>query len=198
MTSLPAERPTRYWGRDEIKPNPRTHVDNNPRDEAWFASLYDQTFHMVYHLARTLVRDHDSAEDIVADTYIRVWQAREKYNGHGTLLSWVMAITHNCAMDHLRARRPNVSLDLFASIGDPEGPEPPGPSITESDAEAIRRAIARLPADQQQVIFLRFYQELPHEAVAARLGKSPTAIRQIQYRALVHLRRLLREELGAE
>ena len=104
-----------------------------------------------------------------------------------------MAITHNCAMDHLRSRRLNISLDLFDSIGDPEGPETGGPSITEADAEAIRLAITRLTPEQQQVIFLRFYQELPHEAVAAKLGKSPTAIRQIQFRALVRLRKLLHE-----
>jgi RNA polymerase sigma-70 factor (ECF subfamily) len=180
---------------NDIIPNAtvRTHAD--PRDEAWFASLYHRTFDTVYHLARTLVRDHDTAEDIVANTYMRVWQARLKYSGQGTLLSWVMAITRNCAMDHLRAHRPNVPLDLFDSIGDPEGHESPGPSITESDAEATRRAIAELSAEQQEVIFLRFYQELPHDAVAAKLGKSPTAIRQIQFRALVRLRQILQGEL---
>jgi len=199
MTSLTAERPTMCGLRKEIPPlNAATEVGNDPRDEAWFATLYDRTFDAVYHLARTLVRDPDAAEDVVANAYLRVWQARAKYSRRGTILSWVMAITHNCAMDHLRARRPNVSLDLFSPIGDPEGPESPGPSITESDAEALRRAITRLRPDQQQVIFLRFYQELPHEAIAARLGKSPTAIRQIQFRALVHLRQLLREERGAE
>jgi RNA polymerase sigma-70 factor, ECF subfamily len=105
-----------------------------------------------------------------------------------------MTITHHSAMDHLRARKPNVSLDVFDSIGHPEGPETEGPSITEADAEAIRRAVTRLSPEQQQVIFLRFYQELPHEAVAAKLGKSPTAVRQIQFRALVRLRTLLQEE----
>ncbi len=169
-------------------------IDREPRDEAWFAGLYNQTFDTVYHFARTLVRDHDTTEDIVADTYLKAWRARFSFSGQGSLLSWVLAITHNCAMDHLRARRPDVSLDLFDSVGDPEGHEPEGPAITEADAEAIRRAITRLAPEQQQVIFLRFYQELPHEAVAAKLGKSPTAIRQIQFRALVHLRKFLAEE----
>ena len=105
-----------------------------------------------------------------------------------------MTITHNSAMDHLRARRPSVSLEVFDSIGDPAGPETDGPSFSESDAEVIRRAITRLSPEQQQVIFLRFYQELPHEAVAAKLGKSPTAVRQIQFRALVRLQELLQEE----
>lgn len=169
-------------------------LDEGPRDDAWFATLYSQTFDTVYHFARTLVRDHDTAEDIVADTYLRAWRARQNFSGQGSALSWVMAITHNCAMDHLRTRRPNVSLDLFEAIGDPEGPESDGPSISETDAEAIRRAIASLNSEQQQVIFLRFYEELPHETVAARLSKSPTAIRQIQFRALVRLRKFLQEE----
>ncbi len=169
-------------------------VVEQPRGDAWFASLYNETFDLVYHLARTLVRDHDAAEDIVAETYLKAWRARSSYSGQGSLLSWVMAITRNCAMDHLRARKPNVSLDLFDSIGEPEGPESDGPVISEAGAEAIRRAIMRLTPEQQQVVFMRFYQELPHETVAAKLGKSPTAIRQIQFRALVHLRKLLQEE----
>ena len=173
---------------------PVSVIRPDPRDEAWFAQLYNQTFDTVYHFARTLVRDRENAEDIVADTYLRAWRARSSFSGHGSLLSWIMAITHNCAMDHLRARRTNISLDLFEALADPPGPESEGPSITEADAEAIRRAIARLTPEQQQVIFLRFYQELPHETVAAKLGKTPTAIRQIQFRALVRLRKLLQEE----
>ena len=179
------------------KESPAAQPDEGPRDEDWFVRVYDETFDTVYHLARTLVRDHEGAQDIVAETYLRVWQARDTLCGQRTLLAWVMAITHNCAMDNLRARRPSVSLDLFDSIGDPGGAESPGPRITESDAEAIRRAITKLSQEQQQVIFLRFYQELPHEAVAAKLGKSPIAIRQIQFRALVRLRKLLQEDRSA-
>ncbi len=166
-----------------------------PRDEAWFASLYNETFDLVYHFARTLVRDHGAADDIVAETYLKAWRARASYTRQGSLLSWVMAITRNCAMDYLRARKSDVSLDLFDSIGEPEGPCADGPSMTEEDVEAIRQAITRLRPEQQQVIFMRFYQELPHEAVAAKLGKSPTAIRQIQFRALVHLRKSLTERV---
>jgi len=156
-------------------------------------NLYNETFDMVYHFARTRVRDHSTAEDIVADTYLKAWRARLNFGGRGSALSWVMAITRNCAMDHLRARRPNVSLDLFEASGDPEGPETDTPWMSEADAEAIRRAVTRLTSEQQQVVFLRFSEELPHETVAARLGKSPTAVRQIQFRALMRLRSFLRD-----
>lgn len=169
-------------------------IDQEPRDEAWFASLYDQTFDMVDHYARTLIRDREAAEDVVADTYLKVWRARSNFSGRGSVLSWVMAITRNCAMDHLRARKPNVSLDLFEAIGDPGGPDVAEPWLSEADAEAMRHAVSRLSEEHQQVIFLRFYQELSHDAVAAKLGKSPTAIRQIQFRALMRLRKLLQGE----
>jgi RNA polymerase sigma factor (sigma-70 family) len=153
---------------------------------------------MVYHYARTLIREHETAEDVVADTYLKVWRARSNFSGRGSRLSWVMAITRNCAMDHLRARKPNVSLDLFEAIGDPGGPDRNEPWLSEADAEAIRRAVARLSEEQQQVIFLRFYQDLPHDAVAAKLGKSSTAIRQIQFRALMRLRKFLQGATEAE
>jgi len=192
MTTVTVEGPRTEW-QPEVTVR-AAQVDQESRDEGWFAGLYNETFDMVYHLARTLVRDHDTAEDIVAETYLKAWRARLSFSGKGSALSWVMAITRNCAMDHLRGRRPLVSLDVFEAIGDPEGPESDEPVLSEADAEAIRRAVTKLTPEQQQVIFLRFYEELPHDAVAARMGKSPTAIRQIQFRALVSLRRLLRGE----
>jgi len=168
MTTLALAGPaTAGWQAKEAVGNARADVEC--RDEAWFARLYNDTFDTVYHYARTLVRDHTTAEDVVADTYLKAWRAPLNFGGRGSALSWVMAITRNCAMDHLRARRPNVSLDLFEGIGDPEVPPTNEPWMSEEDAEAISRAVALLTPEQQDVIFMRFYQELPHDAVAAKL-----------------------------
>lgn len=173
-------------------------ADQEPRDEAWCAQLYEDTFDIVYHFARTLVREHATAEDIVAETYLKVWRARSKYSGKGSALAWVMAITRNCAMDHLRSRKPNVSLDIFDALGDPEGEAPGGSGFSEADGEVIRQAIMKLKPEQQQVVFMRFYEEVPHEVIATRLGKSTTAIRQIQLRALGSLRRYLKDQIELE
>jgi RNA polymerase sigma-70 factor (ECF subfamily) len=87
-------------------------------------------------------------------------------------------------------RQPNDSPGRSDFDGDTKLPESGGPAIAESDAEAVRRKIGGLAPDQQRVIFLRFYEDLSDDALAAKLARSPTAIRQIQLRALMRLRTL--------
>ena len=60
--------------------------------------------------------------------------------------------------------------------------------------ERVRAAILRLPAEQQQVIQLRFLENWSHEEVAQVLGKSADATRSMQYRAIGSLRNILMEE----
>ena len=172
------------------------HVEPEVRDEAWFARLYDKTFDTVYHFARTLVREHATAEDVVSDAYLKAWRARASYSGRGSALSWLMTITRNCAMDHMRARRPQVSLELFEGFGEQEEVEEEQ-FLSEADAAAIRDAVTQLSEEHQTVIRMRFFEGASHDVIATRLGKTPTAVRQIQYRALVQLRRYLEEEADA-
>lgn len=100
-------------------------------------------------------------------------------------------------MDQLRTPCKDVSLDLLGQLVGGNVSEPDASLMGEADAESIRQAIMTLAPDQQAVIFLRFYKELPYEAVAARLGKSTGAIRQIQSRALTRLRREMKHRPGA-
>ena len=66
--------------------------------------------------------------------------------------------------------------------------------LTPEDLEVIRRAIGRLTEEQQQVIFLRFFEQLSHEDVARQLARNANAIRAVQFRALARLRTLLEAE----
>jgi RNA polymerase sigma-70 factor (ECF subfamily) len=176
---------------------PTTRMDPESGDDNWFDSLYSQTFEKVVHFARKLVRDQVVAEDIVAETYMRVWRARSSFSGQGSAESWPLAITHNCAMSYLRSRRAEVSLDVFYSIGDPEAPEVSDPPTMEIDSETLERALEELTAKQRGVILFRYYEGLPHEEIARRLGMSATATRQVQVRALLRLRGLLQGEVPA-
>jgi RNA polymerase sigma-70 factor (ECF subfamily) len=66
----------------------------------------------------------------------------------------------------------------------------------DQERENVRKALLNLPIDQQQVIVLRFLEDLPHEQVAEIMGKTTEATRSLQYRALSALRSLLKDEDG--
>ena len=80
----------------------------------------------------------------------------------------------------------------MALINEPEDPAHGEKGGEENPTfDALQSALAELTAEQQQVIFLRFFKELPHDAVAAELGRNPAAVRAIQFRALHRMRKLM-------
>lgn len=156
----------------------------------WFAALYRDTVDSVYRFTHMLVGDHHAAEDVVAETYLRAWRARHRFDQRRPGQSWVLAIARNCAMDALRARQRLVDLDMAEEIEDTSFDLAPQ-ELTPEQLKLLHDAISRLTPEQQDVIFLRFFEGLPHETVASRLGKNANAVRAIQFRALSRLRGLL-------
>ena len=163
------------------------------RDAAWFGTLYERTVDSVYRYAHVLVRNPDRAEDITADVYLKAWRGRNSLRDEVTALSWLMSITHNSAMSAMRSTREVAGLDEVAERED-DAPDPADEVFAEFEATRVREAIAQLTAEQQQVVFMRFFEALPHEEVARRLGSNPNAVRATQFRALARLRKLLQEE----
>jgi len=95
-------------------------------------------------------------------------------------------------MDHYRRQPlPPLSLDeeLHSSVQDHVSQR----VANEMLRDQVRAALLRLPAEQQQVIQLRFLEDWSHEEVAAQLGKSVEATRAMQHRAMTTLRRMLLE-----
>ena len=169
---------------------PAAQRSNVPvRDEAWFAAIYESTFDNVFRYSSALTRNSHVAEDVTAETFLRVWRSRENYRGEGSVLAWILTIARNCATTALNSRKEELDLAL---IIDPEDPTLTQDADADSpNIEALQAALAELTAEQQQVIFLRFFKELPHEAVAAELGRNPAAVRAIQFRALHRMRKLM-------
>ena len=164
------------------------------RDKAWFERVYGETFDTVYRYAITLVRDESRAEDVASDVFLKAWKARDQFRGDGNLVSWLLSITHNAALTMVRAdaRHPITDAAILELSPDPDV----GPAeslILAADAEQVRAAMLHLTAEQQQVLFLRFFEGHSHEAIAEKLGRQANAVRALQFRALNRLRTLLGE-----
>ena len=165
------------------------------RNRDWFEAVYTETFESVFRYAQLLLRDAHRAEDVAAEVYLRAWRARASYRGTGSHQSWLLSITHNVAHSLLRATREVADIDLLRDHEDgAAGPE--AEFFSSVDAERVQAAIRLLTPEQQQVVFLRFFEGLPHEAVAARMGRNPNAVRAIQFRALSRLRKLLEDDVA--
>ncbi len=163
------------------------------RDTLWFSGLYEETVDNVYRYAYVLMRNADQAEDVTADAFLRAWRSRHNLRSESSAQAWLFSIAHNSAMSLLRSNREVAGLDDIDEQEDTSA-DPESEVFAGMEAGRLQAAIRRLTAEQQQVVFLRFFEGLHHEDVARRLGSNANAVRAVQFRALTRLRKLLEED----
>lgn len=157
-------------------------------------AIYEENSPGIYRYAVRLLGDVSLAEDCVSETFSRFLGVIQRGGGpQENIRAYLYRVAHNWVTDYYR-RQPLPEMD----IDDHEPVEPgsnPALEVAEMmEKERVRAAILRLPAEQQQIIQLRFLENWSHEEVAQVLGKSTDATRSMQYRAIGSLRRMLMEE----
>ncbi|MDO8689501.1 MAG: sigma-70 family RNA polymerase sigma factor [Dehalococcoidia bacterium] len=160
-----------------------------------FATLYDWYMERVYNYVHYRVGNRQDAEDLTQQVFLNAWHAISRYRQTGaTFVAWLFTIAHNQLVSFRRGAKPVSYLEeeppTQARWADPEAE-----AVSNHDQAAVRRAILRLKPDQQQVITMRFLEDLEFADIAAALGKKEGNIRVIQHRAMVELQRLLEHEV---
>jgi RNA polymerase sigma-70 factor (ECF subfamily) len=163
------------------------------RDQAAFAELYDRHVVRVYRHIYYMVNDASAAEDLTAQTFLKAWEAIDRYKERGApFIAWLLRIAHNLTISFLRSKRDHSELDE-GFVDNKRGGNPEESLEQASDERSVREAVLRLRDEQRQVIMLRFVEELDYTEVAAMIGKSVPAVRVIQHRALGNLRKLMQQ-----
>ena len=161
------------------------------RDTSAFAQLYDKHVVRIYRHIYYLVNDAREAEDLTAQTFLKAWEAIDRYKERGApFVAWLLRIAHNLTVSFLRSKRDHSVLDE-AYVDQKQNRNPEEALERSSDEKSVREAVLRLREEQRQVIMLRFVEELDYREVAAVIGKSVPAVRVIQHRALGNLRRIM-------
>jgi len=167
-----------------------------------FGEVYAIYLDRIYRYVFYQVKDKMAAEDLTEEIFVKAWGAIRSYKGGKMSFStWLYRIAHNHVIDYFRARRPHVSLDrevlsnveILDNVVDPEvGPEQEVERrLTQQE---VLELVSSLPADQKQVIILKFIEGLDNRAIEQITGKRQGAIRVMQMRALATLRQKLSKE----
>ncbi|MGD1845620.1 MAG: sigma-70 family RNA polymerase sigma factor [Salibacteraceae bacterium] len=154
----------------------------------------------VYIYIVNLVKDHELAEDIFQDTFVKVIKTlkRGSYNEEGKFLPWVMRIAHNLVVDTFRRakRMPTTSgsqdFDIFDTIKQ-EDPNVEERMMVNQIHGDIKKLIELLPDEQKKVLKMRHYQGMSFKDIAEDTNVSiNTALGRMRY-ALINLRKLMKE-----
>ena len=162
-------------------------------DAEAFAQVYDELVKPVYRYIYYRVEEA-VAEDLTEETFLKVWQNIKKYKKcKHPFSSWVFRIAHNLVVDYYRQNKTTEMIEETVVDHKPES-NPHHQTNLKLTQIRLRKVIYRLPENYQQVIILKYINELDNKEIATVTGKSEGAIRTIQFRALDKLKSLLSED----
>lgn len=164
------------------------------RDTAWFSAIYEAHVDRIHAHIRARVSRPEIAEDLTAQTFLRAWTARQRYQPvpGRPVLAWLFTIANNLVVDSYRRSR----REVVGVSGDPRDrgtADPERCALASDTRDEIRRALCLLKPEQQLAISLRLLDGLEYAEIARLTGKSPGALRVLVCRGLA----TLRDELNA-
>jgi RNA polymerase sigma-70 factor, ECF subfamily len=156
-------------------------------DDAAFEALIGPLVEPALRLAHSMLGDRWEAEDAAQEAVTRAWRKLDQLRPGMPLRPWFLAIVINQCRNVRRTRWFNTAriAEIFQSARAPHA---------EIERVDVARALARLPSQDRQALFLHFYLDLPMDEVAIALGISTSAAKGRIYRACRRLRPDLQED----
>lgn len=161
-------------------------------DKAAFGRLVRRYERLLVSVAYHRGLDLQTAEDVAQEAWVKAWLALPRYTESlGSLRAWLCRIAINVALDAHRRERPAQDLDERM----PDESNGPAEQVEAgANAQAVRRAVAQLPAAYRTALVLREYEGLSYAEIAAALSIPPgTVMSRLNY-ARSRLRALLAEK----
>lgn len=160
-----------------------------------FATLVDQYQRQVYYYVRKMVLDHDDANDVTQQVFIKVWKALDKFKGESKLTTWMYRIAMNESISFLNKQKriANVPLDQVEH------------SLSQSleadvyfDGDAIERklqtAVALLPTKQKAVFVMKYFEAKPYAEISDITGTSVGALKASYHHAVQKIEKFITQD----
>lgn len=155
-----------------------------------FAKLYDFYIEKIYRFIYIKTSNKSDAEDLTQQVFLSAWQSIKsfRYEGH-PFSSWLYKIARNLVIDYYRKKKPQ-EIEFSELLFELEEVKVNFEKDFDKNLliEKVKSVLKRLPVEQQDVIILKFIDNLSNKEIAKILNKSEGAIRVLQHRALKQLK----------
>jgi RNA polymerase sigma-70 factor (ECF subfamily) len=166
----------------EDSPGDRPLIEAAQRDPRRFAELYELNFDRVYAFIARRVRNREEAEDLTSEVFHQALANLPRFEWRGVpFLAWLLRMAANAIVDRWHATSkeqvdPRLDAEDNAALAEVE------------QRASLFQLVASLPPDQRRVILDRFVEQRTTREIAAALGRSEGAVKQLQFRAIENLR----------
>lgn len=165
-----------------------------------FGELYERHVHAVYRFLYARLDSRMDAEDFTEEVFMRAWNSISSYHERGIpFLAYLLIVARNVLIDHYRrnGRAPQSVPIEDLQIKD-MNPDPGEVTTLNLNHQELRQALAYLREDYQEVLVLRFLNDLSPTETAKVMKRSTGAVRVLQHRALTAIRKTLSDKSRGE
>ena len=166
-------------------------------DRQAFGELYDRYVVRIYNYIYFRTGNVYDAEDLTARVFFRAIRHIENYENRGLpIAAWLYRIAHNLVANWYRDnnRRPEIALDEFEFTLPFAGDKPETALLKAEEKKRLLLAIRRLPAERQQLILLKFVEQMTNAEIGEVMGRTEGAVKSLYHRTLLSLRQIYQAE----
>ncbi|HVF16023.1 MAG TPA: sigma-70 family RNA polymerase sigma factor [Steroidobacteraceae bacterium] len=158
-------------------------------DRDSFDQLYQSHAHTVYVTALAILKNVDTAQDVVHDVFLRAWEQAARYDSsRGSMGIWLKAVAKNLAIDRLRAVQRLVAREGILSQAGAPSHEFLLQLVADEALESVHRAFGMLPLTHRQLIEMAYDKEMSQREIAIHLGQPLGTVKSRIRQALAMLR----------
>ena len=160
-------------------------------DMAAFEELVRRHQRGLFSYLYRMCRNTSDAEEMAQAAMVRAWEKLAGFRGASSFKTWLYRIGTNLCFNLRTRRKPTEELSETMAAPDRERPEQAFRQKVREDA--VRAALAELPADQRAALVLSVYQDMSYREIAETIGKTVRAVDSLLFRAKSNVRKALAE-----
>lgn len=162
-------------------------------DQDAFRQLYQNTDRVLYSFILSILKNPQDAEEVMQETYLKVWTSASSYQSQGKPLAWMFTIARNLCYMKFRDQKHQADLGLDELSGEETGVVCPQLENM-ADTMVLRAALDLLKEEERQIVLLHASAGLKHREIASSLQIPLATVLSKYNRAMKKLQQYLREE----
>lgn len=157
-------------------------------DKGAYETLYNAFFPKIARFVAFRISHKETAEDLVADIFVKAWEYLQQSQEINSFGSWIFTIARNKIIDYYRTKKAVTDLVEIENLLHYNDRITEGLDLDFQTKEFLA-LLPHLSPDQQQVMRLKFFEDLNNDEIGAIMGKTSGTIRVIQHRAIIFLQK---------
>lgn len=165
-------------------------------DNLAFEELYNHYFRIIYNIIYVKVRNPDTADDIVSETFFKVSRNLSKFDkSRASFSTWITRIANHTLIDFFRSQGRNLETEWDEDFDAPISPAelPEEQFIQDENKKALMQALDKLSERERQIVTMKFFSDMSNVEIAEALDLTASNVGIILFRAMGKLKNSLKK-----